>query len=99
MYAAVANGDLETFMSFISPDLLNTHEVISWIGMLIVGGVGTLAGPVVGTLVFFGIPELFRVARLYRLVLLGVVIVLVVLFMPKGIAGVARDRLRRMARR
>ena len=37
--------------------------------------------------------KLLRVARLYRLVVLGLVIVLVVLFMPKGVGGVLRDRL------
>jgi branched-chain amino acid transport system permease protein len=62
------------------------------------GGIGTLAGPIIGTLVFFGIPEMLRVARLYRLVLLGVIIVVVVLLMPKGIAGVLGDRLRKWQR-
>jgi branched-chain amino acid transport system permease protein len=48
--------------------------------------------------VFFGIPELLRVAQLYRLVILGVVIIVGVLFMPQGIAGLIRQRLRRWTR-
>jgi branched-chain amino acid transport system permease protein len=92
--AALAGTFYAPFMSFISPELLNAQEVIALIGILIVGGVGTLPGPVIGTLIFFGLPEFFHVARLYRLVSLGVVIVLVVLFMPKGIAGEARARFR-----
>ena len=43
-------------------------------------------------------PEMLRVARLYRLVVLGVVIVVVVLFMPRGIGGVLRDRMDRWKR-
>ena len=85
-------------MSFISPDLLSAHESIALIGALILGGIGTLAGPIIGTLIFFGIPELLRTARLYRLVILGAVVVLVVLFMPKGVAGVVRERLDRWKR-
>lgn len=98
MLAAMVGCAYAPIMSFISPDLLSAHETISLIGVLILGGIGTLAGPIIGTLIFFGLPEMLRVARLWRLVVLGVIIVLVVLFMPKGIAGVLRDRVERWRR-
>jgi len=98
MLAAMVGCAYAPIMNFISPDLLSAHETISLIGVLILGGIGTIAGPIIGTLLFFGIPEMLRVARLYRLVVLGVVIVLVALFMPKGIAGVARDHVERWKR-
>ena len=98
MLAAMVGCAYAPIMSFISPELLSAHETISLIGVLILGGIGTVAGPIIGTLVFFGLPEMLRVARLYRLVILGVVIVLVVLFMPKGIAGVLRERFERWKR-
>ncbi|MBU2410396.1 MAG: branched-chain amino acid ABC transporter permease [Gammaproteobacteria bacterium] len=98
MLAAMVGCAYAPIMSFISPDLLSAHETISLIGVLILGGIGTVVGPIIGTLVFFGLPEMLRVARLYRLVVLGVVIVLVVLFMPKGVGGVLRERLDRWKR-
>jgi branched-chain amino acid transport system permease protein len=98
MLAAMVGCAYAPIMNFISPDLLSAHETISLIGVLILGGIGTVAGPIIGTLVFFGIPEMLHVARLYRLVVLGVVIVVVVLFMPKGVAGVLRDRVARWKR-
>ena len=98
MLAAMVGCAYAPIMSFISPDLLSAHETISLIGVLILGGIGTVAGPIIGTLIFFGLPEMLRVARLWRLVVLGVIIVLVVLFMPKGIAGVLRDRVERWKR-
>jgi branched-chain amino acid transport system permease protein len=85
-------------MTFISPDLLSVHETISLVGVVILGGAGTLAGPIVGTFVFLGIPELLRIETLYRLIILGVVIVLVVLLMPQGIVGVANRILKRWQR-
>jgi branched-chain amino acid transport system permease protein len=85
-------------MSFISPDLLSVQETISLIGIVILGGAGTLAGPIVGTFVFLGIPEILRIESLYRLIVLGVVIVLVVLVMPQGIVGVASRLLNRWRR-
>ncbi len=98
MLAAMVGCAYAPIMSFISPELLSAHETISLIGVLILGGIGTVAGPIIGTIIFFGIPEMLRVARLYRLVILGIIIVLVVLFMPKGIAGVLRDRMNRWKR-
>ena len=98
MLAAMVGCAYAPIMNFISPELLSAHETISLIGVLILGGIGTIVGPILGTIVFFGIPEMLRVARLYRLVVLGVIIVVVVLFMPKGLGGVLRDRLARWKR-
>lgn len=98
MLAAMVGCAYAPVMNFISPDLLSAHETISLIGVLMVGGIGTVAGPVIGTLIFLGIPELLRVARLWRLVVLGLIIVVVVLFLPQGIAGVLREKLAKWKR-
>ncbi len=45
-----------------------------------------MAGPF-GTLIFFAVPELLRIAKFYRLVILGAMIVAMVLFMPEGVVG------------
>lgn len=98
--AAMIGTAYAPIMSFISPELLSAHATISLIGILILGGMGTMAGPIIGTLLFYGLPEFLHVAAFYRLIALGVVIILVVLLMPKGIAGVvgaALDRYRRGA--
>lgn len=98
MLAAMVGCAYGPTMNFISPDLLSAHETISLIGVLILGGIGTIAGPIIGTIIFFGLPEMLRVARLWRLVVLGIIIVVVVLLMPQGIAGVVRQRLERWKR-
>jgi branched-chain amino acid transport system permease protein len=85
--AALAGAIYGPFIGFISPDMMSASDSISVVGMLIVGGIGTTSGPILGTLVFVALPELLRVARLYRLVLLGLIIVVTVLFVPKGLAG------------
>ncbi|PHP64598.1 branched-chain amino acid ABC transporter permease [Zhengella mangrovi] len=91
--AAMIGTVYAPIMTFISPELLNVHETISLIGVLILGGIGTFSGPLIGTLIFYGLPEFLRIASFYRLVILGVLIILVVLLVPKGIAGVIRQRL------
>lgn len=98
MLAAMVGCAYAPIMNFISPDLLSAQETISLIGVLILGGMGTVAGPIIGTFLFFGIPEMLRVARLYRLVVLGLIIVVVALFLPQGIGGAVRDRVARWKR-
>lgn len=89
--AALAGTVYAPFVGFISPELMHTTESVAMVGMLIVGGIGTVLGPIVGLLIFLGLPEVLRIAKLYRLVILGVVIVLSVLFMPKGIVGTLKQ--------
>lgn len=98
MLAAMVGTAYAPIMTFVSPELLSAHETITLVGVLILGGVGTMAGPIIGTLIFYGLPELLRIASFYRLVILGFVVIIVVLLMPKGIAGVINGRLERFRR-
>jgi branched-chain amino acid transport system permease protein len=93
--AALAGAVYAPFAGFISPEMMSTGESVAMVGMLIVGGIGTLGGPIVGTLIFFAVPEFLRVAKFYRLVILGVVIVVMVLFLPQGVVGLATKFRRR----
>ena len=58
--------------------------------MVIVGGMGTLIGPVWGAILLTVLPELLRGFGDLRLVLYGAALTLVVLFMPGGIVQAAR---------
>ena len=58
--------------------------------MVIVGGMGTLSGPVWGAILLTVLPELLRGIGDLRLVVYGVLLTSVVLFMPGGIAQAAR---------
>ena len=98
MLATMVGCAYAPIMNFISPEMLSAQDTISLIGVLVIGGMGTFAGPIVGALIFFGIPEMLRVALLYRLVVLGLVIVVAVLLMPEGIVGMLQRRMSRWKR-
>jgi len=88
--AALVGAVYAPFISFISPEMMAASDSVSMVGMLVVGGLGTLSGSIIGPLIFVAIPELLRFADLYRLVALGVIFILVALFMPSGIGGQVR---------
>jgi branched-chain amino acid transport system permease protein len=62
------------------------------IGMVVFGGRGTLWGPVLGALLLYGLYEGLRfVGVVYNLVAVGFVIMVFVIFFPRGLAGFGRS--------
>lgn len=77
---------------FIGPAEYGFERGIDILTMAVLGGTGGLAGPVVGALVITLLPEFLRSFRNYRLMINGVILVLIVLFLPKGIWDPSRVR-------
>jgi branched-chain amino acid transport system permease protein len=78
----------------ISPDA--AFSVNDWtafvIFIVVIGGIGTIEGPIIGTLVFFALRETLADLGTIYLIVLGVVAIVMMLKAPKGIWGVIRSR-------
>src|SRR5205814_9710052 len=72
------------FVGTLVPDAFNIIESFSMMAMVIVGGMGTMIGPVIGAVVLTFLPELLRGFGELRLMIYGLALTLVVLFMPGG---------------
>jgi branched-chain amino acid transport system permease protein len=68
-------------------------EAVVW---AIVGGAGTLFGPIVGTTLFIVIREVVSTHWEHHALIVGVMAILVVMFAPKGIVGLWRDCIDRL---
>src|SRR3954466_12522030 len=73
------------FVGTLVPDAFFITESFTILAMVIVGGVGTLIGPVFGAILLTLLPELLRGTGDLRLVVYGLALTLVVLFMPGGL--------------
>ncbi|MFN2644913.1 MAG: branched-chain amino acid ABC transporter permease [Burkholderiales bacterium] len=73
------------FVGTLVPDAFNIVESFTMMAMVIVGGMGTMIGPVIGAIVLTFLPELLRGFGELRLMIYGVALTAVVLFMPGGI--------------
>ena len=73
------------FVGTLVPDAFNIIESFTMMAMVIVGGMGTMVGPVIGAIVLTFLPELLRDFGEFRLMVYGLALTLVVLFMPGGI--------------
>jgi branched-chain amino acid transport system permease protein len=96
--AGAAGCFYASFVGTLVPDAFFITESFTILAMVIVGGMGTLVGPVAGAILLTVLPELLRGIGDWRLIVYGAALTLVVLFMPGGIAQavrLARDRLAR----
>ena len=78
------------FVGTLVPDAFFITESFTILSMVIVGGMGTLIGPVWGAILLTLLPELLRGIGDLRLVVYGVALTLVVLFMPGGLVQAAQ---------
>jgi branched-chain amino acid transport system permease protein len=60
--------------------------------MVLLGGLGTFEGPILGALIFFGVQEQFADQGSWYLMGLGVVAIVMTLLMPRGLWGTLVDR-------
>jgi branched-chain amino acid transport system permease protein len=73
------------YITHISPDISAFQWTLSMILMVVVGGQGTLWGPIIGAFVFTFLPEWLRNAEEFRLPIYGVILIIAVLFLPNGV--------------
>jgi branched-chain amino acid transport system permease protein len=91
--AAIAGlaGALNAHLTFfIGPNEYGFDRGVEILTMAILGGINGLAGPVVGALILTLLPETLRAFNDFRLVVNGLILLLIVLFLPKGIWDPAR---------
>ena len=71
----------------VNPEMLGWHASGSVLMMVILGGMGTLTGPVLGAFALMALEEVFQALTKHWQLLTGLVIVLVALYLPRGLAG------------
>lgn len=91
----IAGGYYVYSQQFISPDSVTVQTSIYILAGLVVGGAGTILGPIVGVALIGIAIELLNSFNQYEGLVYGVVLILVAILMPTGIMGVLRDLLAR----
>jgi branched-chain amino acid transport system permease protein len=88
MFAGVAGSLFAHFMGFIAPDDFDIFTSILILVMLFLGGVGTIYGAALGAIFLKLLPEVTYSFQEYELFLHGLILILVLIFMPKGLLGI-----------
>jgi len=94
VYAGVAGGMYTLFQSFVNPDVFSFHQIVLLLSMIVVGGLGSLPGVLIGVGLLGLLPEIMRTSMRGLLVwqefVYGVILILAMMFMPRGIWGFVR---------
>lgn len=85
--AGIGGGLFAHYISFIQPSMFTSVQSTLLTAAVVAGGMGSITGPILAALVFAAIPEVLRVANMWRLVAYGFILVSIMVFRPQGIFG------------
>ncbi|MDB5039329.1 MAG: branched-chain amino acid transporter permease [Candidatus Eremiobacteraeota bacterium] len=85
--AGLAGGMFAMYNGNLGPDQTGLDITFEQLLFLVIGGIGTIAGPLVGTLVLVEISQQLQGVQQYRFLIFGPMLVLLVRFFPMGIVG------------
>ena len=91
-FAGIAGSFYAHFTSFIDPHTFSFAESISVLAMVVLGGMGSIRGAILGAVVLSVAPEILRDVSEYRMIIFGLIMMIVMLVRPQGIMGKGRDR-------
>jgi len=84
-YAGIAGSFYAYYETYISPESFTIWESIILLCMVLVGGRRSLIGSTVGAAIFIFLPEVLREVGEYRMIVYGIVLLITILFKPKGL--------------
>ena len=87
------------YTRFIGPDSFTLDLSIRILMMIVIGGLGSVWGSVLGTLVIYLLPEFLRFLNTYYFLVFGVFLTLMAMFLPEGLITLVRAGVRRVSAR
>jgi branched-chain amino acid transport system permease protein len=94
-YAAVAGGLFAYLVRYINPESFNVGLSIAFLSMVVIGGLGTIGGSIMGAVFYVVVPELLRGIKDAPGLVFGLLLVIVMVLMPQGLWGLVRHVARR----
>ena len=86
-FAGLAGALYASYIGFLSPEVSDFHVTFEVLIYTMIGGIGTMAGPIIGAIILPVISEMLHALAAYRMVAYGLMLVLVMIFVPSGIVG------------
>ena len=93
LFTSIAGALYAYWMSFIGPDeVFDVMIAVNTIVIMLIGGAGSILGPIIGAFIIELLAEVAWSAFLeYHLAVLGIIIIVIVIFVPKGMVGSISD--------
>lgn len=85
--AGISGALMANYLQFLRPTMFNMLKSTDLTIMVIFGGLGSISGTIVGTILLVSLPEVFRNFAQWRLVIYGLAVIVIMVGRPKGIMG------------
>lgn len=87
VFAGLMGAFYAQYVRYIDPNLFNFDQSIQILSMIILGGLGSIPGSILGAVLLSVIPELMRGLAEYRMLIYGLLLVIMMLIRPQGLLG------------
>jgi branched-chain amino acid transport system permease protein len=91
-WAGIVGVFFSAKMAFVSPESFTFFDSVMILCMVVLGGMGSIPGIILGALLLITIPEIFRDFQDYRMLAFGIALVLMMVFRPQGLLGAVKKR-------
>lgn len=98
VFAGIAGAFYAHYITFVGPDVFGFSFMATMLIMVLIGGKGTLVGPIIGAVLVVFLEEYLRAVEEIRFSIFGILVMIVVLFFPDGLVGLRRALRRRSDR-
>jgi branched-chain amino acid transport system permease protein len=96
--AGIAGAFYATYFGVVSPSVMGLGPMALFVSMLVIGGLGTFAGPMVGTALIMVVSEYLRDYQEARLIIVGAILLLTIVVAPRGLVPALQDGWARVRR-
>jgi branched-chain amino acid transport system permease protein len=90
VFAGLAGVLYASYIGFLSPEISDYHVTFEFLIFCMIGGLGTLGGPLIGAFILTVVSELLHGLAVPRLVAYGFLLVIIIIFLRGGIVGGVR---------
>jgi branched-chain amino acid transport system permease protein len=90
-YTGVAGGLFAFLITFLSPDAFTIELSIDFIAMIVIGGMGSILGSIIGAVILTGMQQVLAGLMDLQILIFGLSLIVFMIFMPRGIVGMLAD--------
>ncbi len=90
-YTGVAGGLFAYLITYLSPDAFTIELSIDFIAMIVIGGMGSILGSIIGAVILTGMQQVLAGLQDLQILIFGLSLIIFMIFMPRGIVGMLSD--------
>lgn len=95
LFVGIGAGLYSSLLTYISPEVFTLEESFRFVTMVLIGGIGSLPGAIVGAVLLTFLPEMLRFLQSWYLAIYGLIVLGIVIYQPAGIMGALQGYLDR----